>query len=147
VISFDWWIPAHYWLRRIAYENGVLSQMETRGNCTPAGLNDAMKSAQHPLVICDVEGAEDELLDPAAIPALTRASILVELHDMDKPGVTTRIESRFAPTHDIQRWDSRPRTAADLPDGVDRADPRFLEMMDEHRQSQQSWFLMLPRQK
>jgi hypothetical protein len=145
VISFDWWIPAHYWLRRIAFENGVLGQMETRGNCTPAGLNDAMKTAQNPMVICDVEGAEDELLDPAIVPALACATILVELHDMDKPGITQRIEDRFTTTHEIQRWESRPRTTADLPDGVNRADPRLLEMMDEHRQAPQTWFLLLPR--
>lgn len=145
VVAYDWWGPAHYWLRRIAFENRVLARVETRGLCTAAELSHAMETAENPTVICDVEGAEDELLDPAAVPALLRAAILVELHDMDKPGVSGRIKARFDKSHAITVMDARPRTVDDLPSSVQSPDPRLLELMDERRQGPQSWYLMTPR--
>jgi len=144
-ITFDWWVPAQYWLRRIAYLNGVMGRIQTRGNCTVAELKDAMETARSPIVVCDVEGAEDELLDPVTIPALLRASILVELHDMDKPGVSDRVHGRFEATHDIRQWLSRPRTAEDIPQPLRDRDGRLVKLMDENRQAQQSWFLMTPK--
>ena len=41
------------------------------------------------MVVCDVEGYEEYLLDPAIVPSLSNATILVEMHDFVRPGVTT----------------------------------------------------------
>lgn len=54
-------------------------------------------------VLCDIEGAEDALLDPAAAPGLRFADILVEVHEGMKPGLTDRLAARFAATHRITR--------------------------------------------
>lgn len=61
------------------------------------------------LVLCDVEGAERELLDPAAAPALRGFDLVVEAHD-DGPGsdpasVSGMLAARFAPSHDVMRVD------------------------------------------
>ncbi|HYP91487.1 MAG TPA: hypothetical protein VEQ59_25140 [Polyangiaceae bacterium] len=53
------------------------------------------------LLICDIEGAERELLDPDAYPALRRMDIIVELHDCLIPGLSYEIPERFAASHDI----------------------------------------------
>lgn len=58
---------------------------------------------QETVVICDIEGAEDKLMDPLAAPGLAHADILVEVHDVFSPGLTDRIAARFEATHTITR--------------------------------------------
>lgn len=53
------------------------------------------------LVISDCEGFEKELLDPMAVPMLSRADMLVELHDFLDPTITVTIRERFEATHEI----------------------------------------------
>ena len=58
-------------------------------------------------VLCDIEGAEEQLLDPVAAPGLRVADILVEVHEGMKPGLTERLVARFAPTHRVTRLGRR----------------------------------------
>lgn len=85
--------------RQTALLNGVAERVSI------GGLFDGVGFAQHPpgasLVICDIEGGEDALLNPAAFPALQRLDIIVELHEMNCAGVTERLLQRFAATHTI----------------------------------------------
>lgn len=50
-------------------------------------------------VICDVEGAEIEYLDPEKFPALLEATMLVECHDADGREITDVLAKRFQDTH------------------------------------------------
>jgi SAM-dependent methyltransferase len=54
------------------------------------------------LLIMDIEGAEEQLLDPAAFPALRNMDIIVELHDLLTADLSKTLTGRFAATHDIQ---------------------------------------------
>ncbi len=85
--------------RQTALLNGVAERVSI------GGLFDGSDFAQHPpgatLVICDIEGGEDALLNPTAFPALQRLDIIVELHEMYSVGVTERLLQRFAATHTI----------------------------------------------
>lgn len=54
------------------------------------------------LIICDIEGAEDALLDPSKAPALKSADILVEVHDCFSPDLSKQIEARFSESHQIR---------------------------------------------
>ena len=56
-------------------------------------------------MICDIEGAERELLDPDKAPGLLQADILVESHECDDAGLTETLRKRFAPTHDVETFD------------------------------------------
>lgn len=82
---------------------------------TVGGLFNGDDFAQHPagqtLIICDIEGGEDALLDPARYPALKGHDLIVELHEMCSPGVTQRVRQRFAATHDIMTVDHAPKQA------------------------------------
>lgn len=60
------------------------------------------------LVLMDIEGAEDALLNPAQYPALQKMDVLVELHDCFRPNVSDIIIKRFMPTHDIEVIYNRP---------------------------------------
>ena len=54
------------------------------------------------LVFCDIEGGENELLDPIAAPALRRLDIIVESHECLLEGITEELISRFNLTHNIK---------------------------------------------
>jgi hypothetical protein len=53
------------------------------------------------LVLCDIEGAEGELLNPQSAPALAGMDLIVESHECLVPGITQVLMDRFKATHDI----------------------------------------------
>jgi hypothetical protein len=116
VVAFEAQQARHKLLKDFAAANGVAERIEVRGACLPDSLNDALQGGASTLVICDIEGAEVELLDPHEVPALRLADILVELHDFVNRDVESVLRERFAPTHGNHR-NSRP-TEADV--GLDR---------------------------
>ena len=59
--------------------NGVSERVEVRGTAGCPELRAALHGAVCPLVVCDVEGQEANLLDPATVPGLRGARILVEV--------------------------------------------------------------------
>lgn len=60
-------------------------------------------AGERTLVICDIEGAEVELLDPEAAPALRQMDLLVECHDCLRPGISGLLSGRFVNSHRIER--------------------------------------------
>ena len=101
----------------LAKANDVADQVEVGGLMDHADF-DICKD-QETLVICDIEGAEDALLDPAKAPGLLHADILVECHDCMIPGLSDRIAKRFAATHKITRFERATESHA-LPAWMDR---------------------------
>lgn len=53
------------------------------------------------LIICDIEGAEIDLLDPAVSPSLKKMDIIVECHDCFKSEISKELSSRFQSSHQI----------------------------------------------
>jgi hypothetical protein len=66
------------------------------------------------LVWCDIEGAEQDLLDPARAPALAAMDIVVELHPGPSMPDVTQVPARFRDTHEIGIVEQR-IGRADLP--------------------------------
>lgn len=54
------------------------------------------------LLWCDIEGAEETLLDPVRAPALADVDILVELHPVDGHHTVNTVPARFAATHAVE---------------------------------------------
>ena len=52
-------------------------------------------------MLCDIEGAEQELLNPELAPALKVMDIIVESHECLIPGITQVLVDRFKETHQI----------------------------------------------
>lgn len=70
----------------------------------------------HTLVLCDIEGAEKDLLDPIKAPALAGMDIIVESHEAMHPGLTQELVNRFKDTHDITLiQDNGQRQLANMP--------------------------------
>lgn len=69
------------------------------------------------LVVCDIEGAELELLDPTHSPALLGMDLIVESHECLIPGVTQALIERFKQSHAIELVrDAGLRTFNEMPD-------------------------------
>ena len=61
-----------------------------------------MLNGQPSLVIVDVEGAEGQLLNPANIPDLANAHIIVEIHDYVDGRLGEIVSSRLKSTHVVE---------------------------------------------
>jgi hypothetical protein len=83
----------------LAVLNGVADRVEVRGEFR--GEDFAAYARTHALIICDIEGAEAELLDPVRWPALRSLPVLVETHPSKVAGITGTLTERFAPSHDV----------------------------------------------
>jgi predicted O-methyltransferase YrrM len=145
IICFEAHKPARYLLNRLARLNQLDGRIDVQGFCTPTLLAPALTRADHSAIICDCEGGEDVLLNPAAIPALTRATILVELHEKAAPGIGRRLRARFAPTHHIDQYNSRDRTPADLPPSIPLQGEDVAIVLSEYRNEPNSWYFMRPK--
>jgi hypothetical protein len=122
---------------RLAAENGVTDRVRVGGEMDHAALS--ICAAAETVVICDIEGAEDGLLDPASAPALLEADILVEVHEGPRPGLTDRIAARFAATHHVTRIGRRLDDSA-LPDWTEAlSDMDRLLMLWEWRAAPTPW--------
>jgi hypothetical protein len=86
--------------KQLALLNGVAGRVEQRGVCARQDLTAECEPGC--FVLCDCEGAEAELLDPAAVEALKSSFILCELHDFYRPGLTGLLVDRFKHSHRIK---------------------------------------------
>jgi hypothetical protein len=150
VFAFETNASARYYLRKLARRNGVSDRIEVRGSCDPDSLARALEAARKPAVVCDCEGAEDFLLDPARIEPLRRSFILVETHDGLSTdtgvleGITDRLGARFESTHEVEVIASRDRSQDDLPDGIQLGPDDAAEAMNEGR-PWAKWLFLTPR--
>ena len=83
----------------LAHKNGVSDRVSIGGLFTPEDF--AAYAGQNVLLMCDIEGAERELLDPALAPALMGMDIIVESHECLIAGITQLLIDRFKATHQI----------------------------------------------
>ncbi len=129
--------------RKLAEANGVSGRVEVGGLWTHTDF--ALCDTARSVILCDIEGAEDELLDPVAAPGLTRADILVEVHEGMQPGLLARLTDRFAPTHVVTRIDRSLRPDR-LPAWAERlSDLDRLLFLWEWRASPTPWLWMEAR--
>lgn len=101
VVGFEMELKGQGALREMAQLNGVSDRVQVRGKCEPGDLATALGDERNAVVVCDVEGYEQHLLDPVAVPALRHAAVLVELHDFIVPNITDTLKHRFSLTHQI----------------------------------------------
>ena len=120
-------------IKTLAALNGVEGQIDVRGFCDDAALAGAIGDAADVLVICDIEGAEVEVLRPDAVAALRRADLLVEMHDIIRKGCSDALRSRFETSHAIEVIPTRRRRVEDFPKGIAVEGRDRLACMDEGR--------------
>lgn len=133
-------------IRTLAKRNGVSDRVEIRGFCTAEALAEVLVNLQDVLIICDVEGAELDILKPDVAPALCQADILIEMHDLTQKGISPEIRRRFISSHGIDEIWTEPRTNRDWPSQVSIDPTRRAACLDEGRGGQMSWFWMVANQ-
>jgi hypothetical protein len=97
VHAFDTDATARRLGAELAALNGVSNRLRLAAACPPSCLH--RLAGRNALLLCDCEGDEWELLRPDAVPTLARCTMLVELHEFLRPGVTRELLRRFAGTH------------------------------------------------
>lgn len=143
IVGFEMDVVLQKALRRIAEANGVLDHVDVNGFCDVRALERAMRGEERCAVIVDVEGYEDLLMDPTAVPQLADAIILCEIHDALVPGVGERIRARFADSHTLTVIPTRARTAADLPPNRQLSHNAAV-VLSEGRKGPMEWDLFVP---
>lgn len=129
--------------RTMAEANGVGDRVEIGGAFGHADF-DLCASARS-VVICDIEGAEDALLDPVLAPGLLQADILVETHIDKTSDLDHKIARRFEATHRITRI-GRKLDDSGLPDWMETvSDIDRLLALWEWRNSPTPWLWMEKR--
>ncbi|MHB8634893.1 MAG: hypothetical protein ACYC96_00300 [Fimbriimonadaceae bacterium] len=141
VYTFDTSKVAHILTRRLAKLNGVDDRINVRDLCDFAALVDVLGSSTAPLVICDCEGCEVDLMDPAQALPLRRARLIVESHS---PEITTVLQTRLAETHHVRNVRQEPRIMPEhLASRMTAVE--WSRASNEVRGPGQSWLLCVPR--
>jgi hypothetical protein len=137
-------------LEQMIEMNAVGKRVRTEGYCSPGALEEVLSSEDRALVVMDVEGGEQVLLDPAVCPSLLCAEIVVELHEFIVQGIGDLLVRRFTASHHVREILEQDRTLNDLPPAL-----RWLALLvpktfllatlKEHRPARMSWLHMVPK--
>jgi hypothetical protein len=140
VIGFETQLAERRVAERLAQLNGV--DVEYRATADHAAL-DALPAGRL-AILCDIEGAEFELLDPIAAPRLREAAMIVEVHPATRANLVETMVERFAPTHAHQLVDGRPRDPSAYPElaGWDSLAANI--SVSEGRQKHGQWLVLTP---
>ena len=99
VLAFDLNHTAQEVCAILAKKNSVSDRVKVGALFKPEDF-EAYRN-QKVLVLCDIEGAEKDLLIPDNAPALKGMDIIVESHECLLPGITQTLIGRFKSTHQI----------------------------------------------
>ena len=146
-IVFDTLIAARKACKTLARQNGVDDRIQLRGFCGTDGMQDIDLSDT--LIFSDCGGAELNILDPVARPALRNATLLVETHDSFDNRITPWIQSRFSSSHSIELKSAVDRDPAHYPFLMEFPATSARLALDERRSltadgERQTWALISP---
>jgi predicted O-methyltransferase YrrM len=133
--------------RSLAEHNRVSDRVVMRGECRLEDLQ-GLDPGGSTFVLSDCEGAEQQLMDPDAVPWLRTSRLVVELHDFAAPGIEDTIQARFEPTHDIEVIRSRRRYVADFPALMEVPGVGYMDRelgVNEFRPVPIAWAVMNPK--
>ena len=99
VLAFDLNQNAQEVCAALAQKNSVSDRVKVGALFKPEDFE--AYRGQKVLVLCDIEGAEKELLNPEVAPALKGMDIIVESHECLEAGITQVLIDRFKDTHQI----------------------------------------------
>jgi hypothetical protein len=104
VVAYELRREARQAIAEMAIVNGVRDRVTIHAECTPADLH-----ARRGLVICDIEGFEEELLlRPGHTRGLADCDWIIETHDLFRPGVFQSLWNAFSRTHHVTAVDAIP---------------------------------------
>lgn len=142
VLAYDTSEKARQLLVKLAELNQVAEQITIGDLCSHDQLQSL--AGRRVFVLCDIEGGEAELLDPALAPALKNFDVLVEVHDSrDETTTQDLLRKRFEPTHKIEVIDAVKRANEVEARGFwIRNESMCQKIFDEKRERGMRWFFM-----
>lgn len=145
VIAYDIDPEAVRNVNDLAQRNNVADRVQTAGLCDHAELN--RYRGERCLVLCDIEGGEDNLLDPRAAQALVGFDILVEIHDgRESTRIRDLLVDRFKVSHALEFIPCQRRKASDCPRSMGIWHPKArLRAVDEDRVKGIEWGYFLAK--
>jgi len=129
--------------RALAEKNGVAERVVIGAEFKPDGFQ--AFAGRRVLVMVDAEGAELDILQPALSPALAGMNVIVETHDIYRPGARATLIERFAPTHDIAVVVQQPKTFNPPPWFANLSHLDQLLAVWEWRVRPTPWLVMRPK--
>jgi hypothetical protein len=141
VIAFDIDPMARFMCRRLARRNKVAGRVEVHGECDVDFLAELPSG---PLVVCDCEGAEKQLLDPSRARNLRNVTLLVEVHDFIDPSISGTLKERFKSSHTIDEVRTVARDPSRYPELEFYSADDAARAVSEDRGCEMSWLVMRP---
>jgi len=127
--------------KTMARINFVGDRVIVKGRCDHEELHSVITNQS--LVICDIEGAEKTLLDLQKVGNLSKAVILVEIHDLYDPTIGETLVDRFCDTHEICLVNSVKKSMKRVNEVLPSMSFEMLEVIEGRGVSMQ-WALMVP---
>ena len=125
--------------------NDLTKRVSVAGQCTPDLLQAIVPRGRSPVVICDCEGYERELVDPHRVPALRSAILVIECHDFIDASITQTLVDRLNASHSlgIIREGARDPNESPFLQGLNSLD-RWLAVC-EYRPLMMHWLIAQPK--
>lgn len=148
IVAYETETSKHQEIQNLANANEV-QEISVYGFCDEAALSSelARNSDRKTLLIVDIEGGENAILNPEVIPMLKHVDLLIETHDHIVSETTDLLISRFMTTHDIEVAEVSERTLDDFPTNVVLPVIDKVTAMSECRHSGQKWLFMRRKSK
>lgn len=127
----------------LARENGIPDRVTISGTFTHDDF--ASFPAGDTVVICDIEGGENDLLDPEQAPVLAEFDIQVELHNHIETPKNQALINRFSETHEIRQILPSTRDINAYPEIRDLEHLDQLLAFWEFRRGPNPWLFMTAR--
>lgn len=148
VLAFEPGFYGCYLMQKMAEKNNVMNRLTIKAQlCFPEDLKKRINPNKKTLVFMDVEGAELELLDPVAVPALSKCYIMVEIHDTISPVLGDTIKNRFKDSHKFTEIWQEERTIKDVTINSlwkSILKNQFEKVIHEGRGNKMRWFVFEP---
>jgi hypothetical protein len=148
VLAYEAEAPARALLEANVSANEVGARVTVKGRCAVAELAAELGDGADTVVLVDVEGFEEALCDPEAVPGLRRAWLLVELHPLVVPDIEAELTRRFEPTHAVEKVEVRAHGVDEIAEPVRSKIARMpaalrAKALDEKRGSESGYLVMV----
>jgi hypothetical protein len=97
--------------RRLCFEVALINAVESRVRIGRRFSTPALESIdpRDGIMLCDIEGAEADLFDPQLVARLDATTVLIEVHETGRPGLSDYLRRTFDKTHVISRVEQASR--------------------------------------
>lgn len=135
-------------IKATAQLNGVSDSVIVYGLANEASVEDALRLARDPVILCDIEGGEFEVLSETLLAKVANSDIIVELHDpfiADGERKKRELLARAAAHFDIEIFHGAPVPVNDFVELKDLPDDYRLLAFSEDRQWAMEWLQLSRR--